>query len=207
MPDMDNLLISVDDHVGEPKDLWSSRLPAKYQEAGPQLIRLDSGADAWRFEDHEEAVVALSGSIGKEREDFTREGTYEDMRAGCFDPVARLEDLDTDGVLASLCFPNFAGFSGSKFQMAKDRDLGLACIKAYNDFMIEEWCAAAPGRYIPMILVPLLDPVAAAAEIRRNAERGSRAIAFSENPYHQGFPSIFEKDGHWDPIWEAVSET
>jgi predicted TIM-barrel fold metal-dependent hydrolase len=206
VPDMDNLLISVDDHVGEPKDLWTSRLPAKFIEAGPQLVQLGRGVDAWTFEEHVEPIVGLSGVAGREKEAMGREGTYADMRAGCFDPVARLEDLDADGVLASLCFPNFAGFSGSKFQMAKDKELALACIKAYNDFMLDEWCAAAPGRYIPITIVPLFDPAAAVKEIERCAAKGARALAFSENPYHQGFPSIHDTSGYWEPVWSAVQD-
>ena len=47
-----------------------------------------------------------------------------------------------------------------------NKDLDLACVKAYNDWMIEEWCGSAPGRYIPLIILPLWDP-ALAAEAQR----------------------------------------
>ena len=72
----------------------------------------------------------------------------------------------------------------------KDRDLALKCVRAYNDWMVDSWCASAPGRYIPMIIIPLWDPEASAAEIERNAAKGAKAIAFSENPAKLGLPSI-----------------
>ena len=78
-------------------------------------------------------------------------------------PAARLEDMDRAGILASLCFPTVTRFCGQLFMEASDREFGLVCLKAYNDWMIEEWCGAAPGRYIPLILIPLWDPQLAVA--------------------------------------------
>jgi predicted TIM-barrel fold metal-dependent hydrolase len=86
-----------------------------------------------------------------------------------------------------------------------DQQVGLASLKAYNDWMIEEWCGAAPDRYIPCQLPWMTDPEAGAAEIRRNAERGFRAVSFSENPEGLGFPSIYNR--YWDPIFAACQET
>ena len=84
-------------------------------------------------------------------------------------------------------------------------ELSLLCVQAYNDWMVEEWCGDSGGRLIPLCLVPLWDAELAAAEIRRNAERGVRAVAFSELPTWLGLPSIHS--GYWDPFFAACAET
>ena len=131
--------------------------------------------------------------------------TYDEMRPGCFDPKARLADMDLNWVEASLCFPTFPRFCGQTFTEAKDRELALACIKAYNDWMVLEWCGDSGGRLIPLTIVPLWDAHLAADEVRRNAERGVRAVTFSEIPPHLGLPSIHS--GFWDPFFQACAET
>jgi predicted TIM-barrel fold metal-dependent hydrolase len=200
-------LISVDDHVLEPAHLWQDRLPAKYREAAPRLVR-DGDGEAWLYDGKRMFTPGLGAVAGKSRQEFSFEPiTYEDMRPGCYDSVARLEDMDRAGVLASMCFPSFPRFCGQVFNEARDRDLALLCVRAYNDWMIEEWCGLAPGRYIPLTLVPLWDPGLAATEVRRNAERGSRAVAFSENPSMLGLPTIYDRNGHWDPLIAACEDT
>ncbi len=129
------------------------------------------------------------------------------MRPGCYDSVARLEDMNRDGVLASLCFPSFPRFCGQTFYEANDRELAMKCVQAYNDWMIDEWCGLAPGRYIPMIILPLWDPTAGAAEIERCAAKGAKAITFSENPTPLGLPSIHARDRYWDPVFQAANDT
>jgi predicted TIM-barrel fold metal-dependent hydrolase len=106
---------------------------------------------------------------------------------------------------ASLCFPSFPRFCGQTFTEAKDRELGEACVHAYNDWMVEEWCGDSGGRLIPLPIIPLWDAELAAAEVRRNAARGVRAVAFSEIPVHLGLPSIHS--GFWDPFFRACEET
>ena len=150
----------------------------------------------------------LGAVAGKTREEFSFEPiTYDEMRPGCYDSVARLEDMDRAGVLASMCFPSFPRFCGQVFNEAEDRELALLCVQAYNDWMIDEWCGRAPGRYIPLTLIPLWNPILAAAEVRRNAARGSTAVAFSENPAMLGLPTIQDPGGHWDPLMAACEET
>jgi predicted TIM-barrel fold metal-dependent hydrolase len=131
--------------------------------------------------------------------------TYDEMRPGCYDPKARIEDNTMNWVDASLCFPSFPRFCGQTFTEAKDRELGEACVYAYNDWMVEEWCGDSGGRLIPLPIIPLWDAELAAAEVRRNAARGARAVAFSEIPVHLGLPSIHS--GFWDPFFRACEET
>ncbi|MCU4186802.1 amidohydrolase [Acidiferrimicrobium sp. IK] len=196
-------LISVDDHVIEHPTVWSDRLPAKYQEAGPRIVELDGGAQAWSFEGEIHPTVGLNAVAGKEPKDFGLEPVrYEDMLPGCYDVKARLADMDLDGVHAQMCFPSFPGFAGSKFLAAKDKDLATACVAAWNDFILDEWCAAAPDRFIPMVMVPLWDVAASVAEVERTAAKGAKAITFSEAPHRIGLPS-YHSD-HWDPFLAAA---
>jgi predicted TIM-barrel fold metal-dependent hydrolase len=220
------LIISVDDHVVEPAHLWQNWLPAKYRDRGPHVERHGLGGlkyvggttyeyeltpdgdpcDIWFYEGkmypHKRHVAA----VGFERDDMgLLPITYDEMRPGCYDPKARLEDMDVNHVEGSLAFPTFPRFCGQTFTEAEDRELGEACVYAYNDWMVDEWCGDSGGRLIPLIIVPLWDAELAAAEVRRNAERGVRAVCFSEIPAKLGLPSIHT--GYWDPFFQACEET
>jgi predicted TIM-barrel fold metal-dependent hydrolase len=200
-------LISVDDHVIEPENVWTDRLSKGDRDRGPHQIIVD-GVAQWQYEDRILPTRGLWAAAGKSKEEFSPKPiSYEDMRPGCYDPVARLEDMNRDGVLASLCFPSLPRFCGQLFYEGKDHQLALKCVQAYNDWMVDAWCGSAPGRYIPMIIIPLWDPAAAAVEIERNAAKGARAIAFSENPAKLGLPSVHAVTRYWDPVFDAANET
>jgi predicted TIM-barrel fold metal-dependent hydrolase len=129
------------------------------------------------------------------------------MRLGAYDPVARAAEMDRAGILASLCFPSFPRFCGQMFFEGKDKELSALCVRAYNDWMIDEWCAAVPGRYIPLVIIPLWDPPGAANELERCATKGARAFAFSENPEPLGLPTIHDPSRYWDPVMAAANGT
>ena len=119
------------------------------------------------------------------------------MRPGSFRADDRLSDMDINGVEASQCFPNmFVRFCGQRFLSGKDPDLALLCVRAYNDWMVEEWAGPSGGRLVPLCIVPLWDAELAAEEVERNAARGVRAVCFSELPGNLGLPSIHS--GYWD---------
>ena len=200
-------LISVDDHLHEPPDLFTSRLPERMRERGPYLDERPSG-DVWVFNGVEHPVHSLTASAGKPPDEWGGPAHYAEMRPAFYDPVARLADMDLDGVVAALCFPSFAGFSGTPFVTCAEDDpeLALASLRAYNDFVCEEWAGAAPGRYIPLVLLPLWDQAEAAREVARTAAMGAKAIAFSENPAHQGLPSIHDPSRCWDPVFAAAQD-
>jgi predicted TIM-barrel fold metal-dependent hydrolase len=132
---------------------------------------------------------------------------YEDFRDGTWDQTARLADMDLNHVDAAINYPNiFPRFAGQGFLERSDKELALMCLRIYNDWMIDDWCAGAgKGRLIPLTLVPLWDPALAAEEVRRCAAKGSYAIAFSENVAKLGQPSLYT--GAWDVLWEACQET
>ena len=199
-------LISVDDHILEPPNVWVDRVPAKDRDRAPH-IETEDGNEFWVYEGKRYTSLGLNAVAGKSKEEFSPEPlTYAEMRPGCYDPVARLEDMDRAGILASACFPSITRFCGQLFMEVEDRDFGFTCLKAYNDWHIEEWCGAAPGRYIPLVLVPMWDPALAATELERCAEKGATAFCFSENPAPLGLPTVFNKDRFWDPLMAAANE-
>jgi predicted TIM-barrel fold metal-dependent hydrolase len=222
--------VSVDDHIIEPPNVWQDRLPEKYKAIGPRVERLrvanlqfngmqysfdivddssDEGkfADFWCYEDLKVPLRRIIAAVGFPPEERTLlPVTYEEMRKGCWDQTARLEDMDVNHTEASLCFPTFPRFCGQTFLEAKDRELALLCVQAYNDWMVDEWCGGAgKGRLIPLIIVPLWDAELAAAEVYRNAARGVRAVCFSEIPPFLDLPSIHS--GEWEPFFKACAET
>ena len=199
-----NWFVSVDDHLIEPARLWVERLPAAYRETGPHIVR-EGDSEFWMYEDRQIVTTGLNAVAGKRREEFSPEPiTYEDMRLGCYEPAARVADLDRGFVLSSLLFPSFPRYCGQVFNEAKDKDLAALCVRAWNDFVLEELADAFPGRFIPMMIIPLWDPAAAAQEIERTAARGAKSIAFSENPTKLGLPSIHTD--HWEPVFRAAEE-
>jgi predicted TIM-barrel fold metal-dependent hydrolase len=219
------MIISVDDHVVEPPHLWQTWLPAKHRERGPKVELLPTGEVKmldgryiehpgtsgklcawWNYDGNYFSLKRYIAAVGYPPEEVDMYPiTYDEMRPGCWKPSERIKDMQMNGVEASLCFPNYPRFCGQIFSEAPDKELALACIKAYNDWMVEEWCGDSEGRLIPLIIVPLWDATLAGEEIRRNAARGVRAVAFSELPPWLGLPSIHS--GYWDPFFQACDET
>jgi predicted TIM-barrel fold metal-dependent hydrolase len=196
----------VDDHVLEPPGVWVDRVPAKDRDRAPHQV-IEGDMEFWVYDGKRYPSSGLSAVAGKKKEEFSPEPvTYAEMRPGCYDAKARIEDMDRAGILASLCFPTVTRFCGQLFMEASDREFGFVCLEAYNDWMIEEWCGAAPGRYIPLVLIPMWDPALAAKEMERCAAKGATAFAFSENPAPLGLPTIHDKDRYWDPVMAAASD-
>jgi predicted TIM-barrel fold metal-dependent hydrolase len=201
----DMILISVDDHLVEPPGLFEGRLPQKYRDRAPKVVHTDRGDDVWTYLGAQIPNIGLNAVAGRPKDEYGIEPTsFEEMRPGCFDIGERIKDMNAGGVLGSMCFPSFPSFSGRLFGSGDDPELGLAVLRAYNDWHIEEWCGAAPERFIPMAITPVWDPQACADEVRRVAAKGVHSITFTENPAMLGFESFHSTV--WDPLWEACCE-
>ena len=201
----DMVLVSVDDHVVEPPGMFANHLPAKYADLAPKIIQDDDGNDVWFYEGAMLPNIGLNAVAGKPPEEYGIDPTtFAEMRAGCFDIDQRIRDMDANGVLGSMCFPSFPQFCGQLFSRTEDKTIALAMLQAYNDWHIDEWCGSYPGRFIPLSLPPIWDPKLMAAEVRRVAAKGCRAVTFSENPEKLGWPSFHSE--HWDPFWQAVTD-
>jgi predicted TIM-barrel fold metal-dependent hydrolase len=201
----DMVLVSVDDHVVEPPDLFQGRLAAKYVDLAPQFITNPDGTNVWTYNGETVGNVALNAVAGRPKEEYGIEPTsFTQLRPGTYDHNERVKDMSANGVLGSLCFPSFPQFCGQLFARTADKDVALAMVQAYNDWHIDEWCGSHPGRFIPCALPAIWDPEVMAAEIRRVAKKGCHALTFSENPSKLGWPSIHSD--HWDPVWKACSD-
>lgn len=201
------MIISADDHLIEPPDLFEDRLPEKYADVAPKVVETDAGHQVWRYGGATYPCAGMDVGAGLPREQRTLEPVrFENMRPGCHDIEARVKDMDVAGIWAALCFPGMlAGQSGMPFARTRDKELGLALVKAWNDWHIEVWAGTYPERIIGLQLPWLPDPDVAAKEIRANAARGFKAVVFPEFPTRLRLPSIHS--GHWDPFFAACEET
>lgn len=201
----DLILISVDDHIAEPADMFEAHVPEKYKEHAPKVVTDENGREQWYYGKLPGRNLGLNAVAGKPREHYNVDASrYDEMRPGCYDVHERVRDMNAGGQLAGLNFPNWTGFSGQVLNEGPDPDLNDIMIKAYNDWHIDEWAGAYPDRFIPCGILPLFDIDRAVAEVKRLADKGCHAVTFSENPAMLGMPSIHS--GAWDPLFAACGD-
>jgi predicted TIM-barrel fold metal-dependent hydrolase len=200
-------LISVDDHLMEPPHAFEGRMPHRFEARAPRVIETEEGHQVWSIDGTPYFQVGFMCVAGRPREDHRLEpARYDEMRPGCFDIHARIQDMDINGTWASVNFPSgVTGFGGTLFSELKDAEFGLACVRAWNDWLFEEWHGSYPERIVPLGITYLKDAELGAAEIRRNAKRGFTAVTLPEQPHRQGLPPVFDK--FWEPIIAACAET
>jgi predicted TIM-barrel fold metal-dependent hydrolase len=201
-----NLFISVDDHVIEPPDMFEGRFPKHLADQAPRIVDYN-GVPGWKIENRHLPNLGLNAVAGRPPEEWDDEPRqWDEMRPGCWQVDARIHDMDLNGVYASMCFPSrVAGFGGARFSEIENPELGLACVRAWNDWHYEEWASKYPERLIPLQVPWLNDPVVAAEEIRRNAERGFKSVTFLADPTLLGRPPFWTD--YWDPFFAACEET
>ncbi len=199
--------ISVDDHLMEPPHTFEGRLPRRLQDQAPQVVETEEGHQVWMFEDQPYFQVGFMCVAGRPREDHRVEpARFDEVRPGCYRIEDRIKDMDIGGIWASVNFPSgVTGFGGTLFSEAKDPVLGLACTRAWNDWLFEEWHGSYPERIVPLGITFLSDPEKGAEEIRRNAKRGFTAVTLPEQPHRQELPPVFSD--YWEPIIRACADT
>jgi predicted TIM-barrel fold metal-dependent hydrolase len=204
----DMILVSIDDHFIEPPDLFENHVPARWRDAVPKVVRNeDTGVDEWVFQGQRTSTpFGMAATVGWPKDEWGfNPGSYSELRPGCFDVHERVRDMDANGVLASMNFPTMAGWNARTFAESEDKELGLVMLRGYNDWVLDEWCASYPGRFIPQCIVPMWDVELVADEIKRVADKGCRSISFLETPHVQGYPSFLS--GYWDPMMQALCDT
>ncbi len=202
----DLILVSIDDHVIEPADMFERHVPAKYRDQAPKIITNADGIEQWEFQGTVAGSMGLNAVVTWPKEEWGLDPIgFAEMRPGAYDIHERVRDMNRNGILASMCFPTFVGFSAGVFEAAADKDLALVMLQAYNDWHIDEWVATYPGRFIPLAIAPVWDPQAMAAEMRRVAAKGCKAVSMPELPHIMGLPSYHDL-GFWAPFFETISE-
>jgi predicted TIM-barrel fold metal-dependent hydrolase len=201
----DMLIISVDDHICEPPGLFDRHLSGDALASAPKLLTDKKGKDFWSYQGANYPSVGLNAVVGRPFEEYGMEPTSLDqLREGCYDVHARIDDMNVNGIAASLNFGNSIGFNGTTFHKAPDKKLALTHLRAYNDWHIDEWCGAYPGRFIPCAILPTWDMDATVAEVKRVADKGCTTVYFNENPTVQKLPSIHNE--YWNPFWKAIAD-
>ena len=201
----DLILVSTDDHVVEPPDMWDEVLPEKWKSRAPRLVHKPDGTDVWVFEGQQVPNVGLNAVAGRPPEEYGMEPTaLSQLREGNYEIGARIDDMNASGILGSMCFPSMTGFCGELFGKQEDKELAQVMIQAYNDWHIDVWCGSQPGRFIPLAIPMMWDPALLAEEVRRVAKKGCHAISFADNPTGLGYPSLH--NDCWEPFWQACAE-
>ena len=200
-------IFSVDDHLMEPPETFEGRMPEKFKDRAPRVVETEEGHEVWSIDGKPYFQVGFMAVAGRPKEDHRFEpARFEEVRPGCYRIEDRIKDMDINGVWASVNFPSgVTGFGGTLFSELEDREFGLACTRAWNDWLFEEWHGGCPERIVPLGITYVADPELGAEEIRRNAARGFTAVTMPEQPHKQGLPPIF--DEHWEPIIRACAET
>lgn len=197
-------VIDCDTHITEPGDVWTSRLPAKFQKDAPRMVRGPDGRDSWVFGRAKRIIPVGVTAVAGWPEPFpAAPKNMDEVPAASYDSRARLEYMDTIGVWASALYPNIGGFGSESFLELPDAELKLACVSAYNDWLLD-WCEPAPQRFIPIMAIPYWDVEAALSEIVRCAELGHKGILFTGEPQEYGLPYL--GDRHWDRLWALAGE-
>jgi len=201
----DLVIVSVDDHIVEPANMYENHLTGPQKAIAPYMRKDDSGADYWIYEGRRCGAIGLNAVAGRVPEEYGCEpASFDQMRAGAYDIDARIDDMNANGILSSVNFPSVVGFDGSLFLQFENKKNALTILQAYNDWHIDEWCGKYPGRNIPIAIVPFWDIAATVEEVKRIAAKGARGISFCDNPTVKGMPSIHNE--HWDPLWAICAD-
>ena len=198
-------LISTDDHVQEPPDLWTARLSKnQWGDRVPHLARTPEGTEQWMVDGRVllGGHAARAGALMPDRN--TEPARWDEVPPAAYEPSERLKVMDAAGVDYSVLFPTVAGMAGEAFGRLQDSEFELACVQAYNDWLIEEW-AGASDRFIPQCIVPIWPPEATVAEIRRAVEMGHRGVVFPAMPMDlRDVPHV--AGPQYDAVWAVCEE-
>ena len=203
----DMIMVSIDDHIIEPADMFEGHIPESYRDQAPKYVATDDLRGYWDFQGQPTGHAGLNAVASWPHEEWGMDPIgYPEMRPGTYDLELRVRDMDANGVLASMCFPTMAGFNGmSLARSTVDKDLTKVVISAYNDWHIDELAGEHPGRFIPLAIAPVWDPEGMADEIKRVASKGCHAVSLPETPYGVDLPG-YDDSAYWDPVFAACSD-
>jgi len=196
----DSDLISVNDHLVEQPDLWAARLPQKLASYGPRVVQRE-GRQCWVLG---EEVLDLAALGLRNMDDDQPARRFSRVDPAVHEPVARIEAMDRDGVTVHTLAPTVIGFAGERLRHLRDPELWSAAVTAYNDFLLDEFCAVATERLIAAAVLPLFDPQQSAHEAARALAKGARALLFPHDPASLGLPSLYTRA--WDELFATAEE-
>ena len=198
-------LISADDHVQEHPDVWTSRMSRqKWGDQIPHVEEQTDGSQSWVVAGQRISLpgVAIAGAVTGNRAQAPRR--WEDVPSMVYNAEERLKAMDLNGVDYSVLYPIVGGLAAETFGKLTDPDLELACVQAYNDWLIEEWASVSP-RFVPQCIVPIWPMERAVAEIKRAVGKGHKGVIYPASPMElRDVPHINEPA--YDPLWAVCEE-
>ena len=180
----DTPLVSINDHLVEPPGLWGGRADQ------PHIADVD-GEERWIFGSESLSVRQLSVLDAHEPAAGSTAGRAErvrDMHPATFDPLARVQAMDRDGVAVHTLLPHVIGFAGERLRFLPDAEARRRAVGRYNDFLLREFCSSAPDRLAGVAILPLFDLTEAPTELMRAARLGARAVSLPHAPRQLGLP-------------------
>ena len=199
-------VISVDDHVVEPPDLWMGCMSqATWGDRVPRVVAQADGTERWVIDGQVKASTSLAatGALSKDR--GSEPQTWSQVPQSAYDPRARLAAMDSDGIDCTVLYPSAAGASGEVICAVQDPDLQGECARVYNDWIIDVWSAASP-RFVPQAILPAGSIEAAVAEARRAVARGHKGVIMPAQPsqINPAAPHLYKAE--WDPLWATLEQ-
>jgi predicted TIM-barrel fold metal-dependent hydrolase len=193
--------ISVDSHLQEKPDTWTRRMSkAKWGDRVPHIAEVD-GVENWIFNGQPGVAVAICNAVMPTR--LIGPKRWEEVPPMVYDADARLKAMDLDGVSAAVLYPNVASPYGDRFQ-GLEPELEAECVRAYNDYVAEEWIAVDPDRLFGLCVVPYSSIEATVAELKRAVARGHKGVDLLGTPQTRGLP--FYGDPYWEPLWNTLED-
>lgn len=197
-------IFDVDSHIAEPVDLWTSRAPARLRDKVPRVVWDESaGEHRWKVGNVLLSAVGEYCSAGWSEPFPSHPPTLDEAEHGCWEPTRRLELLDEWGVQAQVLYPNLIGFDTHAFLGQLGSTDATECVRIYNDFL-SEFARTAPGRFVPIMMLPFWDIDAALAEMERAHAAGHKGVLFAALLQRIGLPNI-TKD-HWRPLLSQAED-
>lgn len=185
-------VISGDSHLDLNPDVWRHRVPKKWGDRSAKRVKMPNGADAVQVDGGTPETIGVTRSVGIAHAELAKQVPMFENSAGTGPPEQRLREQDEDGVEAEILFSQIHPV----LRGTKDDALYLDMVRGYNDYLIEEYSAAAPDRLIPIALIPMTGVDDAIAEMERCAKLGFKGVALWKFPSGKGYP-LPEDDRFW----------
>ncbi len=194
-------VISSDDHIVEPPDLWKTRLEPQYRDQAPRIVRLEDGSDFWFCGETKMGGMLAGiqpGTRFEEPENLTLLGTFEGVQFGGYIPDERVKDMDADGIDTGFLYPSSAA---AFFRSVKDSNFLTALFRAYNDWLAD-FCKTHPNRLKGIAMVNVDDVEEGIMEMQRCAGLGFVGSMITVYP-PQGRSYM---NPEYDPLWAAAQD-
>ena len=194
-------VISGDGHLEIPPEPWIRHVPEEHRDRAPRLVPLREGGHGWIVEGS--PLIHNGQNVTAGRPVKVRGGSYwEDDGTpfpGTGDAAQRLREQDLDGIDAEVLYPPV--FISRFIENIEDREAYVAMVRAYNDFLIQDYCAVAPDRLLGNAIIPSSGIEDAIAELKRAKGLGAAGVYLSSFPAGGGEPAPED-----DAFWHAALE-